>query len=97
MAALIFYGLLVYLVVRRPIAWHVRVLTVIAGGVLILLIGFSRMYLGVDYVSDVLGGYAAGLVWLSFTITGVETFYRRRLPPEPPTVPEPRRPNTPVV
>lgn len=97
MASILFYGLLIYLVVRRPIAWRVRALIVIAGVVLILLIGFSRMYLGIDYLSDVLGGYAAGLVWLSFTITGIETFYRRKLPPAPPTVPESRRTNTTVV
>jgi len=36
------------------------------------------MYLGVHYFSDVLAGYAAGGVWLSALITGVETIRRSK-------------------
>lgn len=32
--------------------------------ILIILIGVSRLYLGVHYISDVLAGYAVGFVWL---------------------------------
>src|SRR5262245_13873616 len=78
MASMIFYGLIAYLIVRRVHVWRWRVLAVITGALLIVLIGFSRIYLGVHYLSDVLGGYAAGFVWLVFTLTGVETFRRRR-------------------
>ena len=77
MVSLIFYGLLAYLIIKRVTAWRIRVLTVLIVTVLVLLIGFSRMYLGVHYLSDVLGGYAAGLIWLAFTVTSVETFRRR--------------------
>jgi membrane-associated phospholipid phosphatase len=42
----------------------------------VVLIGFSRMYLGVHYFSDVIAGYAAGGVWLSALITGAETIRR---------------------
>jgi membrane protein DedA with SNARE-associated domain/membrane-associated phospholipid phosphatase len=77
MASMIFYGLTVYLVVRRVRVWRWRVLAVLSGALLIILIGFSRIYLGVQYLSDVLGGYAAGFVWLAFTVTGVETLRRR--------------------
>ncbi len=92
MASMIFYGLVVYLIVKRPIAWRWRALATITGAVLILLIGFSRMYLGLHYLSDVLGGYAAGLVWLAFTITGVETFHRQRTQTPPVSGTKPSRP-----
>lgn len=39
--------------------------------------GFSRMYLGVHYLTDVVGGYAAGSCWLAVCISGVEIARRR--------------------
>ena len=49
---------------------------------MVLLIGFSRMYLGVHYFSDVVGGFASGGIWLSTLITASEykhaTTLRRR-------------------
>jgi membrane-associated phospholipid phosphatase len=78
MQSVIFYGLLGYLVIPRIASWRARVWTVVAGVVLVLLIGLSRLYLGVHYLIDVLAGYAAGVVWLAFSITGVETVWRYR-------------------
>jgi len=78
MQSVIFYGLLGYLAMPQIGTWRGRVRTVVAGVVLVLLIGFSRLYLGVHYLSDILAGYAAGVVWLACTITGVETMRRYR-------------------
>ena len=63
MMSLVTYGLLAYglrsLLTRR--CW---LLISSALMLLVLLIGYSRMFFGFHYFSDVLGGYAAGLFWL---------------------------------
>ncbi len=79
MGSLIVYGVLVYFAVLTLQNWWARVAVILAATLLVLLIGFSRMYLGVHYVSDVVAGYAAGGVWLSALITGMETLRRRKL------------------
>jgi len=39
---------------------------------IIIAVGFSRLYLGVHYLSDVLAGYLVGMVWLGISIAMVE-------------------------
>jgi len=61
-AAVTLYGMLAYWLVCAAPRHRVWVWS---GGVfLILLIGFSRVYLRVHYASDVAAGFAAGLPWL---------------------------------
>lgn len=83
MGSLIAYGMLAYLLVRDAKRRRPRMAIVAGAVLLVLLIGLSRMYLGVHYLSDVLGGYAAGVVWLAACITGLEV--ARRMPPGPPS------------
>jgi len=56
---------------------------VLVAALLIVAIGLSRLYLGVHYFSDVVGGYAAGVLWLSACISGLEVARRwgGELPP----------------
>lgn len=67
-----FYGFLTYLAVRRIKNNKYRILAILIGILLIILIGSSRLYLGVHYVSDVWTGYLIGLMWLIIGITITE-------------------------
>lgn len=77
MESLVLYGMLAYFLVLALKTWRARTAVVFGTALLVLLIGFSRTYLGVHYLSDVVAGYAAGGAWLSACITGMELVRRR--------------------
>ena len=45
---------------------------------MVLLVAFSRVYLGAHYVSDVLAAMAESIAWLAVCITAISTLRRRR-------------------
>jgi len=66
--AVTFYGLLIYILQHIiVIDWLKYLLTALVIA-LIILIGFSRVYLRVHYASDVLGGFIIGLLWLLISL-----------------------------
>jgi undecaprenyl-diphosphatase len=79
-----FYGLLIYIIwqtVKRP--W-LRITLVTLLLMLILIIGFSRIYLRVHYASDVLAGFATGFLWLVislWTLYRIEKYSNRKIDP----------------
>ncbi|MGI8683534.1 MAG: phosphatase PAP2 family protein [Acidimicrobiales bacterium] len=84
MSSTIAYGALL-LVLLPALPPRARRPAVGAAVVLVVAIGFTRLALGVHYISDVLGGYALGLAWLAastaaFSVWRVE---RGRPPVEP--------------
>jgi undecaprenyl-diphosphatase len=68
MAAFALYGGLIYLLWRHVTSGGGRFLLVAAGTIIVLCIGLSRIYLGVHFPSDVIGGYLASGMWLGLSI-----------------------------
>jgi len=77
MESLVVYGMLAYFGLLALRSQRTRVVSVGGAAVLVALIGFSRLYLGAHYLSDVLGGFAAGGAWLSAAITAREAMRQR--------------------
>ena len=70
-------GIATLVVVALVLAWPVlapraRGAAVALGGALVVLVGLTRMWLGVHFLSDVLGGWALGIGWslLVATVAG---------------------------
>lgn len=63
-----FYGYLIYLFSKSSRPKREKILVSILLTVLIVGIGFSRIYLGVHYASDVLGGFCLGICYTSLFI-----------------------------
>jgi undecaprenyl-diphosphatase len=61
------YGFIIYEIWKHE-KHPLKTPSIILLSVLIILIGLSRLYLGVHYLSDVLVGYAIGLVWILISI-----------------------------
>lgn len=80
--AAMFYGLLACSLVPHPGSESRRIGADVAVGfaacIMVALVGLSRMYLGVHYLSDVLAAGAEGCAWLAICITAVSTLRRRR-------------------
>lgn len=77
MATLVAAGMLAYLGILFVQSPARRLLVVVLAIAWTVAMGFSRMYLGVHYLSDVMAGFAAGTVWLGACVTGLEIARRR--------------------
>jgi undecaprenyl-diphosphatase len=75
MISLVVYGIVSYYLITQFQASSKIIITLTS--LLIFLIGLSRLYLGVHWPTDIIAGYAAGLVWLSACIFSLKIAERR--------------------
>ena len=72
MVSMAFYGYLIYLIYRYIKNKYVKWTLITILSILICLIGISRIYLGVHYTSDVLGGFLLSISYLVIYISSIK-------------------------
>ena len=84
------YGALAYVLSGCVRSWRAKVASWTLALVLALLVGFSRVYLGVHWATDVVGGFALGGVWMAAVLISTnvlkgawQRFHQPGAPPPP--------------
>jgi len=77
MVSMVFYGLLVYFCFKYIKNVWIKMSSIFILVLLVILIGLSRIYLGVHYPSDVIGGFSLGLFWISMWIILFKLYEKR--------------------
>jgi membrane-associated phospholipid phosphatase len=79
MTTFVFCGLAAYLLLRIARSTSMRVVVVVGASTWCLTIGFTRLYLGVHYASDVAAGVIAAAAWVAVCVSAIELGLRRRV------------------
>jgi undecaprenyl-diphosphatase len=77
LASCCFYGALAAIVTARLKRKRARMIVWVSSIAMFLLIGLSRIYLGVHYTTDVIAGFSAALIWI-MVVRFVEVQLRKR-------------------
>jgi membrane-associated phospholipid phosphatase len=67
-------GALAWLCSLRIRSWRGRIAVWTGGAMLAALVGLSRVYLGVHWMTDVIGGWLFGILWLAVVVSGWAAF-----------------------
>ena len=74
MVSMAFYGLLIYIIYKLVKNRTLRNILIIINIIIIFLIGISRVYLGVHYLSDIIVGYSVSIIYLLLLVKLIKKF-----------------------
>lgn len=77
MVSMAYFGLFIYLISKKVKNKTHRIFLITINSILIFLIGFSRIYLGVHYFSDVIGGFILAIIFLILFINFVIPLFKK--------------------
>lgn len=75
-ATVTFYGLMAYLLVPKMPSSFWKVVVIAAALLISIFIGFSRIFTGGHYLTDILAGYAVGIAWSGAAYTLIEIYFQ---------------------
>jgi len=78
MASVVLFGLLAYLLVPKIRSTFGKGLLVAVAILIMLFIGFTRVFTAAHYLTDVLAGYAMGIAWSGAAYTLIEIYFQKR-------------------
>jgi undecaprenyl-diphosphatase len=78
MDSFITFGALVCIAFRQHWPWNAKSAVLAIALTMVVLVGLSRVYLGVHWASDIAGGWSAGTVWLTCAVMAFEMLLRLR-------------------
>ena len=76
-SAVLCFGLLAYLLAPKMPSRFWKAAVIVAAVLIILFIGFSRIFVGDHYLTDVLAGYGLGIAWAGLVYTSIELISRK--------------------
>jgi undecaprenyl-diphosphatase len=99
MGSFITFSALAYIALRQSWPWVVKSAALAVAMTMVVLVGLSRVYLGVHWASDIAGAWSAGTVWLLSAVVAFEMLLslRQRRSAAAPTSPAVDVPDKPVL
>jgi membrane-associated phospholipid phosphatase len=77
-SAVMCFGLLAYLLMPKITSYFWKAVLIVVTLLAIIYVGYSRLFVGDHYPTDVLAGYALGIAWSGFVYTAIELVARRK-------------------